>query len=230
MKELFNTYLYQPILSLIIFFYENFSFHDLGVAIILVTILIRIVLFPFFYKSAKDQALMQKIQPQVKQIQETLKNDKQKQATALFDLYKKYKVNPFLGIVLLFIQLPVFFALFRIFTNEVSATSLSFDNTLFLGLIDLREKNMILAGIAALLQYIQGKLTPQPSLQQGSEKNPLAATGKMMLYVGPVLTIVVLSNLPSALGLYWVVFNLFSVVQQYFVNKKIAASTQQEFS
>ena len=97
MANLFHTILYQPLFNALIFLYQYLSFHDLGIAIILLTIVIRLVLFPLFYKGAKDQAILQRLAPKIKEIQTNHKNDKQKQAKAMMDLYRQHKVNPFSG-------------------------------------------------------------------------------------------------------------------------------------
>lgn len=221
MATLFNTYIYQPILWLLVLIYQNFSFHDLGIAIIILTILIRLVLLPIFYKGAKDQTIIQKIQPHIKKIQLDHKDDKERQAKELMALYQKHSVNPFSSILFLILQLPIFIALFQIFTKEVGASV--FGSHYFLGFLDLSSKNLVLAVVAALLQYLQIRLMITSKKPSGNDKGKDfgAANQKMMMYMGPILTIVVLLNLPAAIGLYWSVSNMFSIGQQFYINKKI---------
>ncbi len=221
MATLFNTYIYQPILWLLVFIYQNLSFHDLGIAIVVLTVLIRLVLLPIFYKGAKDQTVIQKIQPHIKKIQLDHKDDKERQAKELMALYQKHRVNPFSSILFLILQLPIFIALFQIFTKEVGASV--FGGHYFLGFLDLSTKNLILAAIAALLQYWQARIMINSKKSDGKEKGKDMgmANQKMMMYMGPVLTLVVLFNLPAAIGLYWSVSNLFSIGQQFYINKKI---------
>src|SRR5580692_4740755 len=154
------TYLYHlifkyPILNLLIFFYQTIAFHDLGLAIILVTIALRLILYPFFHTGAKQQMLMQRIQPHVKKIQEDHKDDREKQAQALMALYKEHGVNPFSSIILLIIQLPILLALYRIILYELAGAATivglySFVhaptsiNSMFLGLFNLQAKNIYL--------------------------------------------------------------------------------------
>jgi YidC/Oxa1 family membrane protein insertase len=216
MIALFNTYIHQPILWLLVFIYQNLSFHDLGLAIVILTVLVRLVLLPIFYKGAKDQTIIQKIQPHIKKIQLDHKDDKEKQAKELMALYKEHRVNPFSSIFFLVLQLPIFIALFNIFTKEI--TAVAFESRFFLGFVALDEKSLVLAFLAALLQYFQAKMMMSHS---GAAGGSGAMNQKMMLYIGPVITIVVLWNLPAAIGLYWAVSNLFSIGQQYFINKKI---------
>ncbi len=218
-SSLFHAYIYAPILWVLVFIYNHASFLDLGIAIVILTILVRIVLLPVFYKSAKDQAVMQKLQPKIKELQERHKSDKEAQAKALVDLYKEHKFNPFAGFIMLLIQLPIFLALFKIFSEELS--NVAFASHTMLGLFDLSERSIVLALFAAVLQYIQGKLSiPKQKVQ---DKSPMASMGNTMILIAPLITLVVLFNLPSALGIYWAVSALFSIIQQIYVNKRVFA-------
>lgn len=217
MSELFNTYLYEPILSFLIFIYNNLAFHDFGLAIIILTIAVRIILFPVFYKGAKDQVLMQRLQPHIKKIQLDHKDNKERQAKELLALYRKHNFNPLSGFLLLIVQLPILIAIYQVFIKGL--TNSAFDNLFFLGLINLGEKNLALVIIAAALQYFQTKIS-LPSQKDGKSTNPFASAGKMMLWLGPGLTVVILASLPSALALYWTVSVIFSIGQQVFINKK----------
>lgn len=216
-SNIFHVYIYAPILGALVFIYENMAFHDLGIAIAILTIATRIILFPIFYKSAKDQTLMQKIQPKMKEIQEKFKGNKEAQAQALMALYKENNLNPFSGFLLLLVQLPIFLALFQIFSRELS--NVAFDSVALFGLINLSEKSVVLAVVAAGLQYIQGKMALATA--GSGNNNPAASIGKMMVIIGPAITLVILFSLPSALGVYWIVSTLFSIGQQVYINKKI---------
>jgi YidC/Oxa1 family membrane protein insertase len=118
---------------------------------------------------------------------------------------------------MLLIQLPIFLALFKIFSNELSNTA--FASHTMLGLFDLSERSIVLALFAAVLQYIQGKISI--SKQKIQDKGPMASMGNMMIIAAPVITLVVLFNLPSALGVYWAISALFSIVQQIYINKHV---------
>jgi len=218
MSQLFQSYIYQPFLSLLVSIYNTVALHDLGLAIILLTLLVRVVLFPIFYKGTKDQTLLQHLQPHVKQIQLDHKDDKELQAKKLMELYAKHKVNPFSGFLLLIVQLPIFIALFRIFTNELGSTA--FSSPFFLGVLDLSAKSFLITILAAVAQYVQGKMSA-PKIKETGEKNPMASFGKTMIYIGPAITIVILMNLPAAIGLYWLASTLFSIAQQAYINKKM---------
>jgi YidC/Oxa1 family membrane protein insertase len=226
---LYQQIFYLPLLNLLIFFYNTIGLHNLGFSIILATLFIRAILFPFFHKGAKQQMLMQRIQPHIKKIQEKHKDDRDQQGKALMELYKEHGVNPFSGILLLLIQLPILIAFYWAVRSGVGAAQLtgvySFIhnpgslNAMFLGL-NLAKPNIVLILLAAFSQYLQAKLT----LYKPPGANTLTQAEKIarqMVFVGPLITILIFYNFPAALGLYWIVTSLFSAVQQYFVNKHL---------
>jgi YidC/Oxa1 family membrane protein insertase len=230
-STLFNEILYRPLLNALIFLYNTLAFADLGIAIILLTVIIRLILFPLFYKGAKDQTIIQRLTPKIKEIQKNHKEDKQKQAMAMMELYKEHKVNPFSGFLLLLIQLPVLIALYWVFLKGISEQSLAILYSFvsrpavlehyFLGLIDLSAKNIIVVVAAALVQYFQGKLSLPKNNKPIKDLSPAERIGRQMVFIGPVLTLVILYNLPSAVGLYWLTTSLFSLIQQIVINKRI---------
>ena len=236
MTNLFHEILYQPLFNALIFLYEYFSFHDLGVAIILLTIIIRLILFPLFYKGAKDQAILQRLAPKIKEIQNNHRDDREKQARALMDLYRQHRVSPFSGFLLLLIQLPILIALYRVFLNGFSAETLTnlysfipkpeFLNYSFLGIINLGKKNLLIIAAAAVVQYFQGKLSMVKTTKPLRDLTPTERMSRQMIYFGPILTIIFLYffNLPSAVALYWLTTSAFSVIQQIMINKKISES------
>lgn len=231
MSYLFNVYLYNPLLNGLFFLYSTFN--DLGISIILLTIIIRFLLYPLFYKSFKNQTLMQKIQPEVQRIQREMKDDKENQAKALMSLYKDNNINPFSSFLLLFVQLPVLIALYRVFlvgiNGDLGDILYSFVahpatlNTVSLGLIDLSKKSMIIVVLAAIVQYWQSSLSFVKNKDQKINPDDVAANiGKNMMYIGPILTVVILGNMPSAVGLYWLTSSLFSVGQQWMINRSLS--------
>jgi YidC/Oxa1 family membrane protein insertase len=231
MTYLYQQILYRPILNLLIFFYQTIGFHDLGIAIILVTLFIRLILYPFFHTGAKQQMLMQRIQPHIKKIQETHKNDRDQQAKALMELYKEHGVNPFSGILLLIIQIPILLTFYWAIRSGVGTAQLtglySFMpvpqtiNTIFLGIIDLAKPNFLLILAAAAGQYLQAKLAIYRDPSNKSAPTQAEKMARQMMFVGPVITILVFYNFPAALSLYWLMSALFSSVQQYFVNRHL---------
>lgn len=219
MTKLFNSIIYEPIFNFLLFIYHNFSFSDLGIAIIFLTIIIRIVLYPLFYKGAKDQAIMQKIAPRLKEIQTKHKNDKEKQVQATMALYKEHKVNPFSSFLLLLVQLPILIALFKAFSTGIKDTEGL--NFISLGLVNLTEANFIIIGLAAIAQYWQSKLAIPKNNKSFKNLSTAERVSRQMVFIGPAITIIFLINLPSALGLYWLTTSVFSAIQQILINKKL---------
>lgn len=233
MIHLFNEFLYRPLLNLLFLIY-NHTVADIGIAVIILTIVIRLVLLPIFYKSAKDQTIIQKITPRIKELQKIHKDDKEKQVSEIMKVYKEHKVNPFSGFLLLLIQLPILIALYRVFLKGFSSDVLSglysfvavpqSIHTMFLGIIDLMSKNVWLVVLAGIFQYLQSKLLMNMAknpISQGKETDIAQKISKNMMIMGPFLTIVILYSLPSVVALYWLTTSAFSVIQQMVINKKI---------
>ncbi len=227
MTYLYQTIFYRPILNVLLYFYQTIAFHDFGIAIILVTILIRLVLFPLFHKSVKNQMQMQRLQPKMKKIQEIHKDDREKQAQALTDLYKEHGVNPFLSILLLIVQLPIMIALYWVVrlvgTGNLAGVypflSAPQVNVFFLGHINLASTSIMLLVLAALSQYFQAKLAIWRDPSNRSAPSSAEKIARNMMYVGPVMTMVVFWSLPSGVDLYWLVTSIFSIFQQVLVNR-----------
>lgn len=233
MAYLYQQIFYRPILNLLIFFYQTVAAHDLGVAIILVTIVVRLILYPFFHTGAKQQMLMQRIQPKIKKIQETHKDDRDAQAKALMDLYKEHGVNPFSGILLLIVQIPVLLTFYWVIRSGIGTAQIaglySFIptpqsiNPLFLGFMSLAQPNILLILGAALAQFAQARMALYRAPGATGPLSQQEKLARQMAFIGPVITVVVFYNFPAALGLYWLLSSLFSVGQQYFVNRHVRA-------
>ncbi len=217
MKNLFHLLLLDPLLKLLIFLYENVTFNDLGVAIILLTVIVRLVLYPLFYKSLKQQHVLKKIQPHIHAIQAKHKDDRAEQGKALMALYKEHGVNPLMSLGLIFVQLPILIALYQVFITPPPDLGRS-----FLGLLMLNERSILLVFVAALLQYLLGVMS---MTGHAADKSPAAQTARNMVMIGPVITIAVLWSLPAAVGLYWVTTTLFSILQQLHVERKFSHGT-----
>ncbi|TSC95015.1 MAG: putative 60 kDa inner membrane insertion protein [Parcubacteria group bacterium Licking1014_1] len=229
--NIFDIFLYRPLFNFLVLLYNFLPGHDFGVAVILLTVIIRIILYPVSAKALSSQKILQKLQPEIQEIQKKHKDNKEKQAKEVFELYKKEKINPFNSLFLALIQLPILIALYRVFWLGLKPEELVnlykfisnpvYINANFLGLADLSRPNWILALLAGILQFFQTKiLMPQNSLAEKKGADFSQIMQKQMLYFFPALTVVILLNLPSAIGLYWTVSGIFSIVQQYFALKK----------
>lgn len=227
---MFQTIFVDPIFNLLIVLYKYVAFEDLGLAIIVLTILIRLILYPLFYKGMKGQSMMQKIQPEIKKIQEKYKEDREKQAVELMNVYKENKINPFSSFFYLLIQMPVLFAVYQIFradvASQISQSLYSFVvppesiHSIAFGLIDMTQTSMIIVVLAAIAQYLQGKLSIAAAGNQQANK-----IAKYMVFLGPVITFMILPQFSAALGVYWLTTSIFSIFQQRIINKQIMATT-----
>ena len=222
-----NEFFYRPLFNGLFFIYQLIGFYDLGIAIILLTALVRLILLPVFHKSIKTQVILQKIQPEIRKIQEEYKNEREVQARKMMDIYKEHNINPFSGFLFLLLQIPIFIGLYQVFNqhfNEESFTALysfisapiSVDPS-FLNLINLYESSIVLVVIAAILQFFQGYIT-LPKREKGTELQFQEQINRNMVYLAPLLTLLILPKLPSAVALYWATSTVISIIQQkYFI-------------
>lgn len=228
---LYNEILYRPLFNGLIFLYNVIPGHDFGVAIIALTLVIRLILYPLNQKAIKSQRALAELQPKIKEVQLKYKNDKEKQGAALMELYKAHKINPASGCLPFLVQFPVLIALFSVFRSGLDPEKLnslySFVahpgtiNNMFLGLINLAEKNYVLAILAGALQFVQTKMmTPKNQKAPAAAGDFSSMMNKQMLYFFPILTTFIAASLPAGLGLYWVAMTAFGIIQQYFVMKK----------
>ena len=210
----------KPALYLLNFFYSYVG--NYGIAIILVTVLIKILFWPIAQKGLKSMKNMQKIQPKMAKLKEKYKDDKTRLNEEMMGLYKTYKVNPLGGCLPMLLQIPVFFALYKVLLQAIELrhapfmlwiTDLSAPDRLMIG-IDIPY----LGGIPVLTllmggsMFLQQKMTPSP---------PDPTQAKIMMFLPVIFTFMFL-NFASGLVLYWLVNNLLSIGQQYLINKKAA--------
>lgn len=251
MGFLFNEFIYRPLYNLLILVYDIIPFADFGIAIIIVTILIKFFLMPLSKKQIESQKKMQALQPKIKEVQEKYKKDKEKQSRAMMALYKENKTNPFSGCLPTIFQLVFLIAIYRVLFN-ISSAGLLVDgkelysfianpgqiNQHFLGIIDLSRAidfskitvgvvaQMILVILAAISQYFQTKmLMPSQAAMPKKKDGPDISTmmTKQMLYLGPLLTLFIGVKFPAGLALYWLASTAFTIVQQFYLNKNKVA-------
>ncbi len=248
MAFLFNELIYKPLYNLLVIVYNVFPLHDFGIAIIIITLIIKFLLVPLSRKQIESQKKMQDLQPKIKEIQEKHKNDKEKQSRALMELYKEKKTNPFSGCLPMIVQLVFLIAIYRVFFN-ISQAGLTVDtaslypfvhnpgqiNKFFLGLVDLSSRinlskfalkdlpQILLVVAAAASQYYQTKMLMGKQILKPSDKknSDFSQTmSKQMLYFGPLLTLFIGIKFPAGLSLYWLVSTAFMIVQQYYLEKE----------
>jgi YidC/Oxa1 family membrane protein insertase len=209
LEEIINygwfDFLAKPLFKVLKLFY-SFT-HNYGIAIIILTVIIKLIFYPLSQKSLKSMQKLQKLQPELKIIQERYKNDRQKMSAELMRLYRENKVNPFGGFFLIIIQIPVFIALYKVLMETIELRQSPF----FGWIKDLSDKDpyYITPIIMGATMFIQQKMTP-------SAGDPMQA--KIMLIMPIIFTFMFL-NFPSGLVLYWLVNNILSIAQQYLIYK-----------
>lgn len=242
MTALYHTVIYNPLYNGLIAVFTIIPWADAGIAVILLTVAVRLVLFPLSKKAVHTQVRMQEINPALAAIKEKYKDDSQEQAKKTLELYKEKGVNPFSGVLVLIVQLPIIFALYRIFLyagfpDVNSAILYSFVhapehiNTIFLGLIDITQKSAVLAGIAALTTFFQLKLAapkPLPKNKNGGKsfgENLAQSMQTQMKYFFPIIVFFISYKISGVIALYWLTSNLFTIGQEIVVRKKLKAET-----
>jgi len=227
MTHLFTVVFYQPILNLLVILYNNVSFHDFGVAIILLTVVIRVAMWPLNKSSIKSQKALNDLQPKLEELKKQHKDDKVALSQATMNMYKENKINPFSSCLPLLIQLPFLWAVYRVFRDGVgNKLDLVYSfvnkpeamNLISFGFLNLGKPNVYLAVLAGLAQFWQAKMmmTKRPAVNTpGSKDESMAAImNKQMLYFMPAITIFIGISLPGGLTLYWFVLTLLTALQQ----------------
>lgn len=237
MAAIFHSIVYQPIYNALIFFYNTIPGEDFGIAIILVTLLLKLLLFPLSQKQIEQQKKLQELQPKIKEIQDRNKDNKEKQTKELMEFYKTNKANPFGGCLPLIVQLVFLIAIYRVLMNISDANLMTDANTLysfvsnpgqiqslFIGLVDLSKPFWLFAVLAAGAQFVQTKMMmgkqSAVAKKDGKEADFASIMNKQMLYLGPGLTLFIGIKFAAGLSLYWLVSTLFAIWQQWHLAKK----------
>lgn len=233
--QFYHNILYQPLFNLLIWFYNIIPLHDIGLAIILITIVIKILLYPLSLKSIKAQKALQELQPKISELKNKYKNNPQEMTKATMALYKSEKISPFSSCLPLLIQLPFFIAVYNVFRKGL-ANNQSLDilysfvknpgqiNPMFLNLINLSQPNFILAILAGLSQYWVSKMLvtkKQPVVLGAKDEGMAAMMNKQMLYFMPLITVFIGLSLPAGLTLYWFITTVLTGAQQMYMFRKV---------
>lgn len=239
MLELFHTIFYVPIYNLLIFLVDIIPGGDAGVAVILATIFIKIVLLPLSIQATKTQKGMKEIEPQLKELREKYKEDKEKQALEMLALYKEHNIKPFSTMFIALIQIPILIYLFLVFQNE-SFTAINTEilysfiptpevvSTLFLGSILVTSSSLILAILAAAAQFMHSYVAikiPKAEHKEGETPSFGAEFGRSMAinarYFLPLLIGYFAYVLGGALALYFITSSVFQTLQEVLVTRTV---------
>ncbi len=239
---IYHELLFRPLFNLLVGITNLLPAHNVGLSILIVTVLVRLVLLPPSFHQAKqmqkNQTKMGAVKDQIKKIQHQHKKDKAKQAEATMAVYRQAGINPASGCLPLIIQLPILIALYRVFfigmgpetftylysfITPPSTTQLSF---IGINLTQVSPYLAFLAGIFQLVLMRQAKPAPAPAPTDNDQSaQMMASMQKNMMYIFPVMTVFISLQLPAALALYWVASTIFGIVQQYVFKRYLKLSS-----
>lgn len=237
---------FDPIYNALIFILDHVPGGDVGIAIIILTILIRIVLLPLSLRAAKTQHLMRGLEPELTKIKERYAKNREQLARETMAVYKNAGVNPFASILLILVQLPIIIALYLAVYRGggVPFPDINVDllyafvprpevvNMLFIGLIDIAGRSLPLALFAAIAQYFHTKLAlpllpPKKKDAAPNFKDDFARSMQLqMRYVMPVIIFFVAYTISAAIALYFLVSNLMSIAQEFVVRRHVPRPTR----
>lgn len=239
MIYLYNIIFYQPIFNLLVWLYNTIPGHDIGIAIIILTVIIRLILYPLSIQSIKSQKALSELQPKIDELKRKYKDDQQKMAQEMMTLYKNEKVNPASSCLPLLIQFPFLIAVYQVFRSGLASNGMEMlypfvanpgtINHISLGFLNLAAASWPLAVLAGLAQFVQTKMMvsrKQPPIKtdkpmEGSKDEAmLAIMNKQMVYIAPIMTVIIGISLPAGLTLYWFLSTLLLALQQLIIFKE----------
>lgn len=232
----FNIIIYNPLYNGLVFLLNIIPYADIGIAVIVFTLLIKIALFPLTFRVSHMQIRMRDLAPKIDEIKEKYKEDKQEQTRKIMALYKEYNVRPFLSFLIMLIQFPIIIGLYWVFAHggfpDIKLNLLypfihapEAISMRFLWINNLADRSIILAVLAGLTQFGYMAYTlpqPKPRGDKPSMKDDLARSFHLQMKFGMPLVVVGFAWFISAgVALYWVTSNVFAIAQEMVVRKKI---------
>lgn len=235
MAGLFHTFLYVPIYNLLVFLVDVVPGGDMGLAVVLATLIIKIAIMPLSLRAVHTQRRMKLIEPHLKELKQKYKNDKERQAKEMMALYKEHNVRPFASILGILIQLPIIIALYLVFRHESLTevnTSLVYSfiaipsqiSPLFLGIFAISGASIVLAVLAAAAQFAQARVSIQmPEATAGAKPTATEDFGRMMAiqarYFLPIMIGVISYVTSGAIALYFITASLVGLFQEFVVRR-----------
>src|SRR3990167_1529688 len=232
LSYIWNLLLYHPLVNALAFLVSVIPGGDVGLAVIVLTVIVKLALFPLSQGAIERQAQMSILAPELNKIKESGAS-KEEQAKQTFELYKKHKTNPFSGCLLVLIQIPIIFALYFVFYKGIKLNGdmlYSFIhapehlNMIFLGVLDIGGKSLLLAILAGASQYFQAYFMPKPATSPpaipGSFGESFSKSMSMqMKYIFPFL-MAFISYSSGVIALYFIASNIFAIGQQIYAKRK----------
>lgn len=238
---MFHEIFYKPMYNVLVYILSFLPTHDVATAVIILTIFVKIILLPLSKKMFLSQIAQKKIQPIISKIQEEYKDNRQMLGIKMMEVYKEHKLNPFSSILLMFIQIPIVFALYFVFSKgglpslkiedlySFTPHVINVQHVLFN--IDFTKASIYIGILASVFQYIQIRLSlnniPQDSevsKKTLSELKPEEMIQRqmtiMMKYFIPFIILIASLQVSAAVALYWIVSSVFMIVQELYFRKK----------
>lgn len=241
MIAFFKTIIYIPLYNILVLIL-NISWIDAGLAAVILTILVKLVLYPLAKKATVTQARMKEKEGELALIKEKYK-DKQEQAVKTMEFYKVNKINPFSSILTVLVQIPVIFSLYYIFFRSglpVVDSSLLYSfikvpvsvSMIFLGIIDVSQKSIILALLAAITSFWQmhlASVSPNKKINTNpnNKEDFSAIMTKQMKYTMPFIVFFISWKISAIVALYWFVSNLVGIAQDVYVRRQMVKTSPQ---
>lgn len=233
---MFHTFFYEPIYNLIAVVLTYTPLHDIGAAIVIVTLIVKIILLPLNLSALRSQYLMKRLEPEMKKIKALQKTNPQDASRKMIELYKMEKINPLAGLFAMIIQIPIFFALYFVFAKGLHYdidsiySFVSFPENLHteaFGLFDVTKRSIVLALLAGVSSYFLARRQTESMEISVEDKESfqnqfMKSMRIQLLYVLPIIITVSAIALPSALALYWFISNVIGYAQDVYMKKKLA--------
>lgn len=234
---MFHTIFYEPIYNLLVLALTYAPFHDIGVAIVVVTLIVKGILLPLNLSALRGQYVMKRVEGEIKEIREKHKDSPQEMGRKTMEVYKREKINPFASIFTILIQIPVIFALYWVFSKgfvmdpESLYSFIPFPETLqtkAFGLFDVTDKNIVIAVLAAISSYMLARRQTETMVvkkeagEESLQDQFMKSMKVQLLYVLPLIIGFSAAVLPSALGFYWFISNLIGYAQDIYTKRKLA--------
>ena len=233
MKTLWMSLIYKPFYNTLVFLVDYVYDHSMFISVIILTLFVRFLIYPLSYKSIKTQIQTKKIQPELNKIKKEI-TDKQEQARATMELYKKHDVNPFSSFFVMLIQLPIILALYWVLKD----ISTGLDTNLLYSFIpkpqninlntfgfDLTQKSYVLAILTGLTQFIylsfSSSMRKDKSENKSDKEKMMSMVSQSMKYTMPIMISVFSYAIGGAVALYWVTSNIFMIFQELYIQKKL---------
>ncbi len=235
-RAAFNEGIYEPLYNALVYLIDIVPGHDVGIAVIILTLAVKVLLIPLSRQAIRTQVAMRAIAPEMEALKTKYKDNQEEQARAMFALYKERGIRPFSTFFLVLLQLPILFGLYWVFwkgglpaiNSEILYGFIPAPPKVdmsFLGLIDMGERSLLLALLTGVTQYIYTRLSmgprqPKMHTEEASFSADMARSFDLQArYVLPVLFTAISYSLSAALPLYWATSNIFMIGQELLMGR-----------